>query len=168
MDLDEIRTADDLTAQRGEHAAAAVRRRAESIQQVARGVRTVRADRAHRAGQHDRAVDIRQEMVQQRRRVGERVRAVSEDEAVVLLAARPDRARHLQPLGGGHVGRVELHQVEHLGAAEARQLRQGGEQRRAVQHGDEAGLGLPAGDGAAGRDEQDVFQNRSLRMKTAA
>ena len=115
--------ADDAAADGRPHAGAAGRRHAERVQQVARRVRIRRAHGQHGAGQHDRPVDVRQHMAQQRGGIGERIRAVREDEAVPVRAARPDRPRHGHAVGGGQVGRVQLHQLAHACLAHLRQNR---------------------------------------------
>ena len=145
--------ADDAAADGRPHAGAAGRRHAERVQQVARRVRIRRAHGQHGAGQHDRPVDVRQHMAQQRGGIGERIRAVREDEAVPVRAARPDRPRHGHAVGGGQVGRVQLHQLAHAGLAHLRQIGQLREQRGPVQHGREPLRGLAAGDRPAGRNQ---------------
>ena len=94
-------------------------------------------------------------MMQQRRRARERVRAVRDDEAVIRSAVFPDRPRHLHPVVRCDVGRVALHQVEHLDPAHPGKLRQLAQQPLSVEHGHQTVPGLAAGDRAARRDQQD-------------
>ena len=92
--------------------------------------------------------------MQQRRRAGERIRAVGDHEAVILPAPLPDCPRHLHPVGRCNVGRVALHEVEHFGVADGRKLRKLAQQAFPVEHRRKAVFGLPAGNRAARRDEQ--------------
>ena len=94
----------DFAMHHGGHACAPVRRYAACVAQVARRVRPLRAHGQHRAGQHDRQRHVRQQIKQQRRRVGQGIRAMRDDKPVVCVPRVPDGARHRHPVGSGQVG----------------------------------------------------------------
>ena len=156
MHLEDVRAAQDAAAQHGIHAAPSIRRHAQCIEQISRRVRALRAHRQHRSGHDDRPVDMRQEMMQQRRRARERVRAVRDDKAVIRSAFFPDRPRHLHPVVRCDVGRVALHQIEYLDPAHLGKPRQLAQQPLPVEHGRQTVPGLAAGDRAARCDQQDL------------
>ena len=95
-------------------------------------------------------VGVLDEIRQSRRRVGQRVGAVADDEAVVEGIILLYGLRHHQPVLRAEVGAVDAAQGQRVGAAELVQLRQMSQKLFAGEHGLEALLGADAGDGAAG------------------
>lgn len=105
------------------------------------------------AGEDDGFVGVLDEIRQSRRRVGQRVGAVADDEAVVEGIVLLHGLRHHQPVLRAEVGAVDAAQGQRVGAAELVQLRQMSQKLFAGEHGLEALLGADAGDGAAGGDK---------------
>ena len=152
MLLENVAAVQNLTVHYGVHACASVCRSAERIQQIARRIRVRHAHWQHGAGQHERLIEMRQQVGEQRGGVCERIRAVREYKAVEFLAVLPDRLCHALTVGGGHVGRVQLHEIERFDCAQRRQFRQCAEQRGAVQSRGKTAFGLAARNRAAGGD----------------
>ena len=152
MLLENVAAVQNLTVHHGVHACASVCRSAERIQQIARRIRVRHAHRQHGAGQHERLIEMRQQVGEQRGGVCERIRAVREHKAIEFLAALPDRLGHALTIGGGYVGRVELHEIERFNCAQRRQFGQCAEQCGAVQSGGKTVCGLTACNRAAGGD----------------
>ena len=152
MLLENVAAVQNLTVHHGVHACASVCRSAERIQQIARRIRVRHAHRQHGAGQHERLVEMRQQVGEQRGGVRKRIRAVREHKAVEFLTVLPDRLCHALTVGGGHVGRVQLHEIERFNCAQRRQFGQCAEQCGAVQSGGKTVCGLTACNRAAGGD----------------
>ena len=123
MLLENVAAVQNLTVHHGVHACASVCCSAERIQQIAWRIRVRHAHRQHGAGQHER-----------------------------LLTVLPDRLCHALTVGGGHVGRVQLHEIERFNCAQRRQFGQCAEQCGAVQSGGKTVCGLAACNRAAGGD----------------
>ena len=68
------------------------------------------------------------------------------------LSVRELKPRHALTVGGGHVGRVQLHEIERFNCAQRRQFGQCAEQCGAVQSGGKTVCGLAACNRAAGSD----------------
>ena len=110
-----------------------------------------------RAGEDDGFVGVLDEVGQRRRRVGQRVGAVADDEAVVEGIIFLHGLCHHQPVLRAEVGAVDAAQGQRVGAAELVQLRQMSQKLFAGEHGLEALLGADAGDGAAGGDKKQTL-----------
>ena len=102
-------------------------------------------------------VGVLDEIRQSRRRVGQRVGAVADDEAVIEGIILLHGLRHHQPVLRAEVGAVDAAQGQCVGAAELVQLRQMSQKLFAGEHGLEALLGADAGDGAAGGDKKQTL-----------
>ena len=143
----------------GVYARPSVRSDTEGIEQIARGIRTVGAHRQHGAGEDERTVKIRQQTGEQRGGIRKRIRAVRQNKAVVVCAVVPDRARHVQTILGGDIGRVKLHQIERIDLAQSGERGKRIQKRGTVQCGGQPGGRFAAGDGAAGGKHEDMFSH---------
>ena len=153
---------DDLAVEDDADAGHLRRGGAEGVLQVDLGVCGVEADGLLGAGEDDGLGAALDEVGEPGGGVGHGVRAVGEDEAVVLLVVLPDAAGHPEPVLGGDVGAV---QVQELHAVHPAELRDGGDMAQKLlraELGGEAAFRQLRGDGAAGADEQDAFHGGIL------
>ena len=149
---------DDVPAEHHHNApAAGVKGADDAVAQVFLGVGDLVGDGLLCAGEDDGLVGVLDEVGQCRRRVGQCVGAVADDEAVVEGVIFLHGLCHHQPVLRAEVGAVDAAQGQRVGAAEVVQLGQMGQQLFAGEHGLEALLGADAGDGAAGGDEKQAL-----------
>ena len=149
---------DDMAAEYHHDApAAGVEGADDAVAKVFLGVGDLVGDGLLCAGEDDGFVGVLDEIRQSRRRVGQRVGAVADDEAVVEGIILLYGLRHHQPVLRAEVGAVDAAQGQRVGAAELVQLRQMSQKLFAGEHGLEALLGADAGDGAAGGDKKQTL-----------
>ena len=129
----------------------------DAVAKVFLGVGDLVGDGLLCAGEDDGFVGVLDEVGQSRRRVGQRVGAVADDEAVVEGIVLLHGLRHHQPVLRAEVGAVDAAQGQRVGTAELVQLRQMSQKLFAGEHGLEALLGADAGDGAAGGDKKQTL-----------
>ena len=149
---------DDMAAKHHHDApAAGVEGADDAVAKVFLGVGDLVGDGLLCAGEDDGFVGVLDEIRQSRRRVGQRVGAVADDEAVVEGIILLHGLRHHQPVLRAEVGAVDAAQGQRVGAAELVQLRQMSQKLFAGEHGLETLLGADAGDGAAGGDKKQTL-----------
>jgi hypothetical protein len=105
----------------------------------------------------DGLVRVLDKVGQRRRRVGQRIGAVADDEAIVKRIVFLHSLGHHQPVLRAKVGAVDAAQIERFRAAELLQFRQMGQQLLAGQNRLEPLCGAHAGNGAAGGDKKQAL-----------
>jgi len=149
---------DDMPAEHHHHApAAGVQRADDAVAQVFLRIGDLVGDGLLRTGEDDRLVRILDEVGQRRRRIGQRIGAVADDEAIVERIILLHGPRHQQPVFGAEVCAVDAAQRQRLRAAQLVQFRQMGQQFLAGQNGPQPLCGAHTGDGAAGGDKKQTL-----------
>ena len=138
-------------------AAARVQRADDAVAQVFLRVGDLVGDGLLGTGEDDGLVRVLDEVRKRRRRVGQRVGAVADDEAVVQGVVLLHGLGHHEPVLLAEVGAVDAAQGQRFRDAQVVELRQVGQQFFAGEHGLQALLGAHACNGAAGGDEKNAL-----------
>ena len=134
-----------------------LRRAAEGVRQICLGIRGIKSDGSLGAGQHNRLRTTLDQIAQGRRRIRHGVRAVGDNKAVIAAVVVPDTGGDLQPVSRGHVGAVQVQQLEAVHAADVRDPGNMGEQLLRGQLRRKAAVRHVRGDGAASADQQNLL-----------
>ena len=125
-----------MPAEHHHHApAAGVQRADDAVAQVFLRIGDLVGDGLLGTGEDDRLVRILDEVGQRRRRIGQRIGAVADDEAIVERIILLHGPRHQQPVFGAEVCAIDAAQRQRLRAAQLVQFRQMGQQFLAGQNG---------------------------------
>ena len=92
----------------------------QGVRQVHLGVCGVKAHRLLGSRKHDGLGALLNEVAEGRRRIGHGIGAVGDDEPVIVLIVFPDALCHLQPVGRGDVGAVQIQKLQALHPADLR------------------------------------------------
>ena len=154
---------DDMPAEHHHHAPApGVQRTDHAVPQVFLGVGDLIGDGLLGACQDDGLVGVLNEVRKGRRRVGQRIGAVADDEAIVEGVILLHSPGHHEPVLGAQVGAVDAAQRQCLGAAELLQLRQVGQQLLAGKDGLEPLGRAYTGNGAARGDKKQALLGHKM------
>ena len=151
--LDHVVATDDLAVQHGSYAGPARAGNTEGIEHIALCIRTGFAHGALRTGDDDWLVEVAQHVIEQSRRIGQRVSTVGNDEAVIPVVVFPNHHRQFPALGRGDIGRVHTEGIVHKNAADLANLGQELEQFLPGQRRRQTTSAFPAGNRAAGCNE---------------
>ena len=129
----------------------------KGVHEVQLGVGGVIVDGLLRAGEDNGLIRALHQIAQSRGGISHGVRAVADYKAVVPVVVLPDRVGDAQPVGGGHVGRVDAVQAQAVHAAEIPDCGHIAQKLRRRELGRQAVRRHLRGDGPAGADHEDVF-----------
>ena len=152
-----------MPAEHHHHAPApGVQRTDHAVPQVFLGVGDLIGDGLLGACQDDGLVGVLNEVRKGRRRVGQRIGAVADDEAIVEGVILLHSPGHHEPVLGAQVGAVDAAQGQCLRAAELLQLRQVGQQLLAGKDGLEPLGRAHTGNGAARGDKKQALLGHKM------
>ena len=129
----------------------------QGVQEVHFGVGGVLVDGALGPGEDDGLSGVLDEIGKGRGGVGQGVRAVAEDEAVVGAVVVLNEPGQLQPVLRPDVGGIQVQGLERVNLAQGRGVGHVGQQLLWGDAGGQALFCLPGGDGASRGDEQDLL-----------
>ena len=150
------------------HAAAAPAGIEKGVGEVAFGVGAIEPDGLLGAGEDNGLGAVLNQIAQGRRRIGHGVRAVADDEAVVVVVVLPDGLGRPQPVGGMDAGAVQTIQLDAVHMAQLGDAGEIGQQLVGVQLRCQALRRHLRGDGAAGADHEDLFHGAGSSLTACA
>ena len=150
------------------HAAAAPAGVEKGIGKIALGVGAVEPDGLLGAGEDDGLGAVLYQIAQGCRRIGHGVRAVADDEAVVVVVVLPDGLGRPQPVGGVNAGAVQTIQLDAVHMAQLGDAGEISQQLVGAQLRCQALRRHLRGDGAAGADHEDLFHRNGSSLTACA
>ena len=157
---------DDVPAEHHHDAPAALIQRTDhAVSQVFLGIGDLVGDGLLGTGEDDGLVGVLDQVGQRRSRVGQRIGAVADDEAIVQGVILLHGLGHHEPVFRAEVGAVDAAQRQRFGDAQVVQLGQMRQKLFAGEHRFQALLGAHTGDGAAGGDEKDTLFGHKISLR---
>ena len=114
--------ADNLSVQHSSNTDITRTNDAERVEQVALGIRTGHADGLLCTGQNDRFVEVAQHVIEQRRRIAQRIGTVCDDKAIIQIIIFTDDAGQLDTVCRCDIGRVDGERILYDNLADLGQL----------------------------------------------
>ncbi len=117
------------------------------------------------AGEHDGLGAVLNEVGERRRGVGHSVGAVQDHKAIVRVVVLADDLGDAQPVGGAHIGAVDVHGLHDVEFAQAFDLGHAAGELLAGESGGETVAVLGGGEGAAGGVQEEVLRAGSFALQ---